>query len=447
MALGSRAHFLYGQGTPAENHVELQPRFKYNFSVSMIHKLASAPTGNTTTLFPKVSSVTMPSYSSKTTTLNQYNKKRVVQSGIDYSPITLIAYDTVNGDFEKFLKDYSEYYYAGSMNYGRTRTDFLNLPAGTKLQSDKNYIEVLKIQRYQNLKKGYDFNTIMIYNPTITSIDADTLDYSDSGLVQYRISFVYEGYDITTNDYESPLQKTNDSDAILEEARRQARQDQALQAVDEQTVASLEQPFDQFNEDIVDNRETQDPISQTPAQVESNTQSPDRTYDNLGEAFLDDTIEPGEIIEAAGTVYQAVPTNIENEPVRFEPVAAVVDNSAVSNDTVIAQSKDSRGNVVEQVVETTGVDAEGFEYTETKRVPVSPPEYRVYDQYVGMDISSIPEDQLNLAADSGAYYETEEGTLANFADDPTHDEKMEEFLNPSQGYVSKQTSSTGTGND
>ena len=34
----------------------------------------------------------------------------------------------------------------------------------------------------------------------ITNIDADTLDYSDSGLNQYRITFIYEGYDIRSND-------------------------------------------------------------------------------------------------------------------------------------------------------------------------------------------------------------------------------------------------------
>ena len=68
----------------------------------------------------------------------------------------------------------------------------------------------------------------------------------------------------------------------------------------------------------------------------------------------------------------------------------------------------------------------------------------MYDQYVGMDIADIPEDQLNLAADSGAYYETDEGTLANYADDPTHDQRIydAQILTSDEGYIDHKNNGT-----
>lgn len=193
MALGSKAHFLYGQNTPSGITNDLVPRSKFNFTVSMTHRNANAVGGLTTTLFERISSVAMPGYSARSMTLNQYNKKRVVQTGIEYTPITILAYDDRGGQLEKFLKDYSEYYYAGSMNYGSSFVQFNNASAGTKLQQDKNFITQIIIKRVNSTS---DTNTIKIYNPMITGIDADTLDYSDSGLVQYRLSFIYEGYNI-----------------------------------------------------------------------------------------------------------------------------------------------------------------------------------------------------------------------------------------------------------
>ena len=64
---------------------------------------------------------------------------------------------------------------------------------GFKLQGSKNYIRTFFIERTNS---SDDDNIIQIYNPIISNIDSDTLDYSDTGLVQYRLTFTYEGYDI-----------------------------------------------------------------------------------------------------------------------------------------------------------------------------------------------------------------------------------------------------------
>jgi hypothetical protein len=78
--------------------------------------------------------------------------------------------------------------YAESLNLGTM------WPAiGFKLNSNRNFIKTLNIVRRDNQST----NLITVFNPIITSIDADTLDYADSSLVQYRLTLMYEGYNIS----------------------------------------------------------------------------------------------------------------------------------------------------------------------------------------------------------------------------------------------------------
>lgn len=181
------AYDKYNQGQIAGT-VKGVPRNKYSFT-------ASLDTKDGIVELDKIASITMPGWSSAAMTMNSYNRKKVVQTNFDYSPITVVAYDTRDPAFiETFLKKYSNYYFAGPMN-SEDRLDHLNKPKGFKLQADRNYIRELTI--YRSGSKT-DLNTISVYNPYVTNIDADTLDYSDSQLVQYRLTFMYEGYDIVS---------------------------------------------------------------------------------------------------------------------------------------------------------------------------------------------------------------------------------------------------------
>ena len=153
----------------------------------------------------------MPGHSVKTQTLNQFNKKRTIQTGIDYTPISLSAYDTRDGEIEKFLVGYNNYYYSGPMsdNYDIMQDDIINESfrgttgssgRGLNLNTDRYYIQNIKITRTSSTQ---DNNIIEIYNPIITNIQGDTLNYSESAPVQYRIDFTYEGYKTTTTETDS----------------------------------------------------------------------------------------------------------------------------------------------------------------------------------------------------------------------------------------------------
>ena len=163
MSIVNHAYNKYNQATPKTQVVKGVPRHKFNFTASF----------------------------------NRYNAKQIVQTNYEYSPITLVAYDTHSpSTIQTFLKEYSNYYFQGPMNM--TYAESLNLgtmwPAiGFKLNSNRNFIKTLNIVRRDNQST----NLITVFNPIITSIDADTLDYADSSLVQYRLTLMYEGYNIS----------------------------------------------------------------------------------------------------------------------------------------------------------------------------------------------------------------------------------------------------------
>ena len=191
---------IYGQDQRGSSVNLFVPRSKFQFLVKIYH------IGSTKALeLSRISEIQMPAHSTKTQTLNQYNKKRTIQTGIDYTPISMSAYDTRDAEIERFLVGYNNHYYSSPMhdNYDIMKDDaisenFLSDESGKgfNLTNDRYYIINIKITRTSSKE---DNNIIEIYNPIITNIQADTLNYSESAPVQYRIDFTYEGYKTTTN--------------------------------------------------------------------------------------------------------------------------------------------------------------------------------------------------------------------------------------------------------
>jgi hypothetical protein len=207
---------IYRQGQPDEVGKSVNvliPRSKFQFEVAITY---TGETGGHKILeLKKISEIQMPGHTMKTQTLNQYNKKRIVQTGIDYTPVTLVAYDTRDAEIEKFLIGYNNHYYSNPMSdisinmeddvikdqfAGKSQFDSTGAPTtssgrGFNLTDNRYYIIKIQIKRVSSAE---DTNIIEIYNPIITSIQGDTLNYAESAPVQYRIDFAYEGYSTIT---------------------------------------------------------------------------------------------------------------------------------------------------------------------------------------------------------------------------------------------------------
>lgn len=204
-----KASEVYSQSIGKEIQT-LIPRSRFQFSAKIKHidleasDFASGSVVLTETDFTRIASITMPSHSANSSVLNQYNRKRVVQTGITYNPITMVAYDTRDAYVEKFLSDVSSYYYSNTRvspdplvyTHDVAKQDFTKFGlshAGLKSQTDKYFIKELTIERIHSID---DISLITIYNPVITTFSTDTLDYADSNPVTYTITFEYEGYNI-----------------------------------------------------------------------------------------------------------------------------------------------------------------------------------------------------------------------------------------------------------
>jgi len=234
--LGDLAAEIYGQkNVPSKEIQSLIPRFRFQFNVS-IHYMGpngeekfistwSADSGSKPAF--RISGITLPTHAAKMSTLNQYNKKRVIQTGVEYNPVVLSAYDTRDGALEDFLLAYHQHYYNGVM-YGDDAKYINDINIGERFAfgnsiygdnssltgysapKDRNFIKKIVIERVSSPK---DTIITVIHNPFIQSLEADPLSYDDNQTMQYRITFMYEGYsigsppDLTDSGSPTPLDK------------------------------------------------------------------------------------------------------------------------------------------------------------------------------------------------------------------------------------------------
>ena len=246
--LGGHAAEVYAQSSGGNELQSLLPRSQFRFTVEIQHLNPDATASNpyTTTVLTRIAGVDMPSHVNKTSTGYQYNRKRIIQTGIEYNPISITAYDTKDAEIEKFVKLYHAYYYAGvnSPSDKKYVDDITNMDfnayaslTGTNIIGERNFIKEIRIFRdgsddgnFQDgtLKKHKHLTTI--FNPMIQTLDTDSLSYSSSDVSQYKLSFVYEGYDISTQGITDKIGEVSTDFRIPDDTFAQAPVDDILPA-------------------------------------------------------------------------------------------------------------------------------------------------------------------------------------------------------------------------
>jgi hypothetical protein len=218
------------------NQFELKPRFKFLFHVSftinttipLLNEFVTA--GDATSLSYVVKTVDLPKYNVKTETLNQYNRKRVVQTGIEYQPVTLTFHDDGGDVVRNLWYNYFSYYYKdpsqkylepnntnGSAGASANRVTGFDYNSRDIYSDDRNvndwgYIGESTTDGTSTRTVGGDtgkppfFRDIRIYgmdqhkfaeyvliNPLITSWNHDTYNYSEGGgTMQNTMTIAYE---------------------------------------------------------------------------------------------------------------------------------------------------------------------------------------------------------------------------------------------------------------
>jgi hypothetical protein len=139
-------------------------------------------------------------------TMNQYNKKRLVQTGVKYSPINIDFYDTVDGVVSYMWHEYVSYYYGdfrrGNQNdwrYDLTTPDFYNswgrgfgleLPQGVSDTDLEASAFFEKVECYQFF--GGQYTQVDLVRPKITSFSPDGMDYEDNTAHGINMALDYE---------------------------------------------------------------------------------------------------------------------------------------------------------------------------------------------------------------------------------------------------------------
>lgn len=197
----------------------LIPKPKFLFFVKFVSELTQVVTDNNAIIdFDRysntkdgitfqVKSIDRPKFNVNTETLQQYNKKRIIQTKINYQPMTITFHDDVSDRVISFWKEYYSFYYGDarqttSKNWTNdiVTTDF-NEGSGNVGWGYLGDFESTRPNRMHFLERiellqfyGQSYTTIQFIHPKITMIDHDANDYSDgatgSGIV---MQFEYEG--------------------------------------------------------------------------------------------------------------------------------------------------------------------------------------------------------------------------------------------------------------
>lgn len=180
------------------------PKSKFLFYVKFHRSKAQEATGAGSdwdkTLGLAVKNVDRPRLQFKTETLNQYNRKRVVQTSQDFEPIQMRFHDSVAESVQKMFVDYYQYYYGNSYQEDGG-TSVYDVVTGEAYNLGKwGFHPPMAQQDY-----GYFFSHITVYqlfsgqvsqfdliNPKVRDFNPDEFDAAGTGSSEIQMSFEYE---------------------------------------------------------------------------------------------------------------------------------------------------------------------------------------------------------------------------------------------------------------
>jgi hypothetical protein len=199
----------FGLNSPAFNasaqNFAGAPRPRFLFFVNFVP--ANSSNSWYTGLTFSVKSADRPKMQPTVQELNQYNKKRLIQTGIKYEPIKVSFYDTTDATIAQLWAQYSAFYFGDfrqpsgtSWTYDITSPQYIGGASGFGFSPPLNTDVVASIN-----SSSYFFDRIEFYqvyageyvqynliNPKITAYDPDGFDYTSSDTHMIDMTFQYE---------------------------------------------------------------------------------------------------------------------------------------------------------------------------------------------------------------------------------------------------------------
>ncbi len=217
--------YQHASKTFRTNSYQNAPKFKFLFHVYFdINPIAfqafnggrlGSNVNYTTNFGILVKEIKLPSYKFETHTLNQYNRKRIIQTKIRYEPIDVTFHDDNGDTINSMWQAYYQYYYndgskpgilMGGRQAGLAGAGYNNrniYDASNSQDQDWGYNSLspdgaeVKQPFFKNMTifgfNQHNYTAYTLVNPIITNFQHDQYNYSEgNGIMQNRMTIDYE---------------------------------------------------------------------------------------------------------------------------------------------------------------------------------------------------------------------------------------------------------------
>lgn len=192
--------YAHASRTFLDDNFRLFP--KHNFLFHVVFGINQAAVKDLTTIQKNrneismlVKSAALPNFNVKTETINQYNRKKVIQTTHEYQPVTIKFRDDTANVVNKLWQNYYSYYYADTSSasqagaysrnaMGRIPTNKYGLDNGST-NPFFNYIIIYQLSAGQYT--GYK-----LVNPVVTNWNHEGMDYTNTNAHENTMTLAYE---------------------------------------------------------------------------------------------------------------------------------------------------------------------------------------------------------------------------------------------------------------
>ena len=203
------------------------PRQQFNGYVnfilnrSLFNNLIDDPSGGPggdkafgTTISSLVRTAELPSVDFQTEIKNSYNRKKIIQTGVTYNPVSMTVFDTIGNEWLTVLMKYFAYHFMDPRNKqdGTSRDIEGSVDrrggfevnddgfgagslwdsnrAGINAQIDPHFFERIDIVLYH----GQKLVQYSLHNPKLSSFKPSSIDYASSEAMGFDLAFDYERF-------------------------------------------------------------------------------------------------------------------------------------------------------------------------------------------------------------------------------------------------------------
>lgn len=170
-----------------------------------------------------VRTASLPEIEFKTETKNQYNRKRIVNTGVEYQPVDIKVFDTINNEWLVMFMKYYTYHYMNAKgkqdgtrdgvgagkktayldlqynnelsDFGKGSTAFDSNAYGFNLNLSSTFFERIDYVLYHG-NKGVQYS---LFNPVLTRFRTGEIDYASSEVMDFDMTFEYESFTVYEN--------------------------------------------------------------------------------------------------------------------------------------------------------------------------------------------------------------------------------------------------------